>query len=245
MQIPSQPISRMIVDRDVCPYLPNRTSSMEFEFLAELSAADYSRRLARGWRRQGACLFRPVCRHCQECVSLRLSVEQFRPSRSQRRCLKLNADLRLVIREPTVTAQHLELFNTYHADMQRRRGWEFHEMTAVGYADGFLSARNSYAREFAYSLQNRLIAVGLVDCLNDCSSSIYFYHDPKLRPRGLGTYSLLCEVEMAKEAACKYHYLGYWVRDCPSMGYKSRFRPHELLHGTIIADDEQPLWEPR
>ncbi len=232
----------MIMERDACPYLPGRGSSMEFEFVAELTESDYARRLARGWRRQGVCLFRPVCRHCQECVSLRLPVRQFSPSRSQRRCLRDNADVQLEIGDPSVCLKRLDLFNRYHADMQQRRGWEFHELTAAAYVDGFLSARNQYAREFAYLEKGRLIAIGLVDCLTDCSSSIYFYHDPELRQRALGTYSLLREIDDAARAGRQYHYLGYWVRDCPSMAYKSRFGPHELLRGTMVDGGEKPEW---
>ncbi len=162
--------------------------------------------------------------------------------RSQQRCMRANADVRLEVREPSVDAAHLDLFNRYHADMQQRRGWEFQEMTAAGYVDGFLSARNKYAREFAYLEKGRLIAIGLVDCLAHCSSSIYFYHDPHFRQRGLGTYSLLREIDDAAREGRQYHYLGYWVRGCPSMAYKSRFGPHELLRGTMVDDGEEPDW---
>ena len=244
MQPPFQEIQRIVVDRDRCPYLPDRSSEMEFEFIVELSASLYQRRLARGWRRQGMCLFRPVCRHCQACVSLRLPVHRFSATRSQRRAMKRNAGLHLEVREPEVTPAHLDLFNHYHADMNSRRGWEYDTATASDYFEGFLSGRNEFAREFAYFEDRRLVAVGLVDCLDECASSIYFYHDPLLRHRSLGTYSLLREIEHARDEGRQYHYLGYWIRDCGSMEYKSRFGPHELLTGLVVDDDDRPEWRP-
>ena len=106
-----------------CSYLPAETSSLEYRYLIDISAAEFEGMLSRGWRRQGACFFRPACPRCTKCRSLRVDVNAFAPNKSQRRCLKRNEGVRLVVRRPRVTKEHLAVFNAYHADMHERRGW--------------------------------------------------------------------------------------------------------------------------
>jgi arginyl-tRNA--protein-N-Asp/Glu arginylyltransferase len=45
----------------------------------------------------------------------------------------------------------------------------------------------------------------------------------------------------ARQQSLRYHYLGYWVPNSPSMAYKAQYRPHELLVG-YPADTEEPRW---
>ena len=197
--------------------------------------------LRRGWRRQGACFFRPRCAACHRCRSLRVRVFDFQSSKSQRRALKANADLRLVIRTPRLTDAHLRLFDDYHADMHERRGWNSNRTSASEYAQTFLMGSFSFATEFAYYQARKLVAIGLVDVTDHALSSIYFYHDPALRHRGVGTYSVLQEIEYAKQSNREHLYLGYWIPENDSMKYKNRFWPHEILVAHV-NDDDQPEW---
>ena len=142
---------------------------------------------------------------------------------------------------PTISAEHLDIFNRYHADMHRRRGWRYERTTSLDYANSFLTGRFTFAHEFRYFRQGRLCGVGLVDITPHAASSVYFYHDPAWRPAGPGVYSLLAELAYAEQQQLDYLYLGYWIAECPSMSYKSRFGPHELL-ATYVDDDESPLW---
>lgn len=42
-----------------------------------------------------------------------------------------------------------------------------------------------------YWLDDRLIAVGVIDLLPSCVSSVYFFYDPEFRFLSLGTYGSL------------------------------------------------------
>ena len=53
---------------------------------------------------------------------------------------------------------------------------------------------------------------------------------------------MLAELRYAAEHRLDYHYLGYWIAQCPSMAYKSSYGPHQLLQ-RYVADDEEPQWE--
>jgi len=72
-----------------------------------------------------------------------------------------------------------------------------------------------------------LIGVGILDRIKDAVSSVYFYFDPGYAHYSPGTYSALREIELAKELGALYYYLGFYIRDCGSMSYKTRFRPCE------------------
>lgn len=226
-----------------CSYLPDETASLNYRYLLDISDVEFEGMLSRGWRRQGACFFRPGCPHCRKCRSLRLEVAAFTPTKSQRRCRKKNDDVRLVVRPPRLTIEHINLFNAWHTDMHERRGWDRSPTSPEEYAQTFLAGRFSFAREFAYFRDQRLVGIGLVDVTPQAMSSIYFYHHPDWRADGPGTYSALREIEYARDTGRKWLYLGYWIPENASMSYKNRFGPHEILD-RYVGDDEPPVWRP-
>ncbi len=225
-----------------CSYLPDETASLEYRYLNNLDEATYLKYLERGWRRFGRVVFRPQCPTCRGCRSLRIDVNQFTPTKSQRRCLARNSKIELRTQPATVTPAHIELFNAYHRDMHQRRNWPVHEITPAEYHAEFADSKVSFAWETLYFQEDRLLGVGLVDVLPNAMSSVYFYHDPAWRPLGPGSYSVLREIDWARKLEIPYLYLGYWIERCPSMSYKSRFAPHELIAASVDAG-ESPVWK--
>lgn len=214
---------------------------MEYRAILNLSGEEYDELLSRGWRRMGYTFFRPACPGCSSCLSLRLRVHSFAATKSQRRNLQRNSSVRVVVDNPSLSEEHLALWAAYHRFMREHRGWPESEITPRSYAESFLLGDFSFSREFRYYEGSRLIAVGLVDTTAISLSSIYFYHDPEYRSRGIGVYSVLKEIEHARENGLRFSYLGYWVKECQSMAYKAQFGPHQLLEG-YPADDAEPVW---
>lgn len=214
---------------------------MEYRIAWILTAQRYEQLLERGWRRFGRTLFRPRCSACAECRSLRVDLQNFAPSKSQRRNLRRNQHLTVRVARPEMTAAHLDLYNRYHADMHQRRDWPYTEITAAAYAESFLDGRFSFAREFRYFHGERLVAVGMVDMTDHVMSSVYFFHEPELRSSGLGTLSVLTEISEGHRLGLRWLYLGYFIPDCQSMNYKNRFHPHQLLQSSV-SDQESPEW---
>lgn len=233
---------RLIEQPRPCSYLPAQTASLEYRLITDLGAEDYRRLLTRGWRRHGMQVFRPACPACFECRSLRVDTLRFAPSNSQRRCLKRNSDVQVVTRPPSVSEEHIRLYNAWHADMALRKGWPHARTNAADYARGFLAGRADFAREMLYLRNGSLIGVGLVDLISDGLSSVYFFHDPDWRPLGPGVFSALHEIEYCRSTGRRWWYAGYWIAACPSMAYKADYVPHQLL-ARHVADDEEPLWE--
>lgn len=85
-----------------------------------------------------------------------------------------------------------------------------------------------------YRVDGRLIAVGVVDILPKCLSSVYLFWDPDYAFLSLGKYSAMQEINWVREnqAHCptlQYYYLGYYIHSCSKMRYKAAYRPSELL----------------
>ena len=224
-----------------CSYLPSEVCRLDYRLVPSLDDAKFADLLNRGWRRFGYQLFRPRCPMCARCRSLRVKAADFQPNKAQRRALAKNQDVRLEVRLASVSAAHVDLYNRYHGFMAAEKGWAEQTITQQEYAEHFLGGQFRFGFDFLYFLGANLVAVGLVDVTAQASSSAYFFHEPSLRERSLGTFSMLKELEYARERQIAYHYLGYWVPECESMRYKGTYRPMELLVG-YPGDDEEPAW---
>ena len=227
-----------------CPYLPDRLSRFEYRWTTDLSGEQLEALLERGWRRFGRSLFRPICQKCQECRSLRIILSEVQLTKSQRRCRNRNSDVRLIVQPPSVTDEHVRLYNNYHRDMHKRRGWPYQETSADDYYQSFVEGHFDFSREFLYVRDDQLIGVGLVDMTARVQSSVYFIHDPLWRSKGPGTFSVLSEIDIGRAADRDYLYMGYYIRDCESMSYKNRFRPHQFLRH-FVSESESPNWDLR
>jgi len=222
-------VFRFIAPSSRCGYLPQQTWQLEYEQVAAIIPAEYLERMRDGWRRFGDMLFRPQCPRCTACQSIRVLVERFRPSRSQRRTRRLNkGTVELRIGTPSVSRDKLDLYDRYHAFQSEEKGWPAHDpKDADEYARSFVA--NPFAtQEWCYYLGGRLIGVGYVDDLPGALSAIYFFHDPEERERSLGTWNVLSVIEEARCRRIPHVYLGYYVAGCRSMAYKARFAPNEV-----------------
>jgi arginine-tRNA-protein transferase len=215
-----------VTDPSACAYLPDQVWQLRYDVVERLTRGDYADRLRRGWRRFGAATFRPECPTCRQCQSLRVLVETFRPNRSQQRAWKANLhDVSLVIGRPTASNAHRSLYEKFHRQQSRDKGWPSPE---AGGAESFLD-HPFPTEEWRYTIDARLVGVGYVDSLSDALSAIYFYHDPDEHARSLGTYNVLSIIERARALGVPHVYLGYYVEGCRSLAYKAAFQPNEVL----------------
>lgn len=237
------PQKSFLLEASPCAYLPARYSRMEYAPFRHGDEELWEQLLEQGWRRFGSWMFRPRCGSCHECRSIRIPIATFKPSKSQRRTLSRNEDVTFEVTEASISDAHIQLYNRYHNFMAEQRGWPERGIDYEGYHESFLSGNSSTLFEFRYKRKDRLIGIGLVDIFPNCLSSGYFYHDPDWREDGPGTFSLLQELRFARERGMQYLYLGYWIRDCQSMQYKSNFGPAELLEDLIDPRSHRE-WKP-
>ena len=186
----------------------------------------YGQALDMGFRRSGAHIYRPRCPECQACQPLRIDVARFAPNRSQRRCLRRNADIGpLTISERPGDA-HFALYQRYvrhrHPDGGMDRGNRFD-------FDSFIRAEWSPTRFAELHLDGQLVAVAVTDLLEAGLSAVYTFFDPALETRGLGTLAILRQIEWARASRRRWLYLGFFIAGHPKMHYKCRFAPAEVL----------------
>jgi arginine-tRNA-protein transferase len=217
-----------------CSYLPGRQATSRGFVVGEMPGAVYHRFMDAGFRRSGKLVYQPVCRGCRACVPLRVPVESFKPSKSQRRCVRRNGDLSVGVDVPEATAEKFELYRRYTSEWHGRPAGFEDEAADEGWEtfESFLYDSPVETLEFCYrDAGGRLLAVGICDICPQALSSVYFYFDPAEAKRGLGTFGAVQEIEFARAQGMSHYYLGYWVLGCGAMEYKSSFRPCEILGG--------------
>lgn len=226
---------------DKCSYLADRNQTTHYKVIEECSATHCQELIERGYRRFGKMFFRPLCSSCDECKSIKIDVKNFEFSSSQRRVIKKAAKIKSYIQRPSISKLHLELFEKYHLFMKEKKGWDHTPSTAQGYYSSFVDGHNDFGYEVLYYLDEKLIGVDLIDILEDGVSSIYFYYDPDYEQYSLGKLSLYNQIMFANKNQKKWIYLGYYVKDCPSLSYKSHYKPYITLEGKPDINEE-PKW---
>jgi leucyl-tRNA---protein transferase len=230
-----------------CPYLPGRMERKVFANLAVDGAVNLNDSLTRsGFRRSQTIAYRPACKTCGACRSVRIDVAAFQMSKRWKRVLAKNAMLE---REPCHargTREQFRLLKRYLND--RHPGGGMTEMEIRDYA-GMVDA--SPVQTVVFEYRNRpapkpeddgsLQAAALTDVLRDGLSMVYSFYKPELGARSAGAFMVLDHIRLAAELGLPYVYLGYWVRGSEKMGYKSDFRPLQVFDGEswrALRDDE-------
>ncbi|MCR8825555.1 arginyltransferase [Pseudosulfitobacter koreensis] len=213
-----------------CPYLEGRMERKLFTALQGENAGRLNDSLShQGFRRSQNVLYRPSCTDCAACLSARINVAAFKPTKSQRRTQRRNADVSRRATSPWATEAQYDLFRHYldsrHADggMADMDVFEFAAM---------IEETPVRSRVIEYTGPDHdLIGTCLTDVLSDGLSMVYSFYTPDMPRNSLGTYLILDHIEIAREAGLPYVYLGYWVPGSQKMGYKSNFSGLEIYAG--------------
>ena len=209
-----------------CPYIP---SNIAHHYTTDpnllLSAPIYSSLIEMGFRRAGERIHRPNCKTCDQCVSLRIPVSQFTPNKSQRRVINKNQDLTSWVVKSPRHEDYIDLYEQYITSKHpESEGMQEAEDTF----DNFLFSRWSEAFAIEYrEPSNQLVCVSICDPVEHGWSAVYTFYDLEYAQRSLGTFSILTQIELLKDRKLDYLYLGYWIRDCKKMNYKTNFKPCE------------------
>lgn len=236
----SQPAKLFLSMPHACSYLEDRLATTAFlDPALALSRSDYSILVAKGFRRSGAIVYRPACRECSACVSVRIKAAKFKPNRSQRRCLRRNEDLVVTRVAADYYEEHFALYRRYQG--VRHCGGSMDNDDPVQYRQFLLTSQTEIAVYEIRDTAKKLMAVAVSDVLDDGLSAVYSFFDPKATWRGLGTYIILWQLNTLLQTRLEHLYLGYWIAECPKMSYKTRFQPIEVyINGhwqDLLSDD--------
>lgn len=212
-----------------CSYLPDQEASTVFvDPSATIDREIYTYLSEKGYRRSGSFLYKPDCPNCQACISLRIPVKDYRFSRSEKRVLKRNEDLDVYTSSHIFTEKFYRLYADYIC--VRHSDGDMYPPSLEQYQSFLKNGFNS-TEYFVFQKDEEIKAVAVVDILANGLSAIYTFYDPFDQHRSLGTLAVLWQIQQAKALELDYVYLGYWVKDCEKMRYKSRFRPAEIYFG--------------
>jgi arginine-tRNA-protein transferase len=179
-----------------------------------------------GYRRSGAHLYRPDCDFCQACISCRVPVAEFQFNRSQRRILRRNESLRVVEKSDLTDYIAYDLYQRYIN--QRHLDGDMFPASLEQY-QAFIKTKMFDTRFFLFYEQEELLAVSVVDFLEQGLSAVYTFFDPDQGQRSLGNFAILWQIKTCQKLGLPYVFLGYWIKGCGKMEYKSKFRPLEML----------------
>lgn len=214
-----------------CSYLDDREATTLFvDPTADIDSGAYARLSELGFRRSGTHLYRPHCKDCTACIPARIPVALFEPSRSQRRVLKTNSDLDIELVSDISSDDYFELYSRYIS--ARHQDGDMFPPTRDQY-DSFLNCEWQSTRFAVFRDQGQLLAVAVLDEMENGLSAVYTFFDPDEPRRGLGRFAILWQIEYAQTLQLPAVYLGYWIKQCAKMSYKSEYRPLELY----IKDD--------
>ncbi|MEW6132917.1 MAG: arginyltransferase [Pseudomonadota bacterium] len=210
-----------------CSYLQEREARSQVAAPAHLiDQRAYSRLIREGFRRSGHYTYRPHCHGCRQCVPVRVEVARFLPSRSQKRNFRSNQALTARILPLEFHDEHYALYRRYQR--MRHAGGGMDRDDSGQYSQFLLSSHvDTSLVEFRDG--DRLVMVAVVDRVDDGLSAVYTFFDPELEKRGLGTYAVLWQIELARSLGLPHVYLGYWIRESRKMAYKTNYRPLQGL----------------
>ena len=221
-----------------CPYLGGRLERKLFTHLTKDKPEFLVDNLLRGgFRRSQNIAYMPYCDNCSACVSVRIVVDEFIPTKSMRRIWKRNQDIESLRLPPEPTSEQYSVFRSYidarHSDggMSDMSVLDYSVMVEDTAVDTFITEYRTRPRtEKADPKQSpHLWAVCLSDRLSDGISLVYSFFEPETQSRSFGSYMILEHIEYARTLGLPYVYLGYWINGSRKMDYKTRFQPQEHL----------------
>lgn len=208
-----------------CPYIEGNSFIQRYSVLKDLGEEDFEFMLTNGWRHFGYYFFMPNCSECDKCTPVRTDVNSFSPTKSQRRNRNRNS------KEVFVEFKELSYSDEIYEVYKKHSKVKFNqESNKKQFKESFFSdALSGNSKMSLYSINGKLVGVGFIDLSRDGLSSVYFCYDTDYSSMGLGVYSVIKEIEYAKELDKNYYYLGYYIQGNRSMEYKIKYTPCEYL----------------
>jgi arginine-tRNA-protein transferase len=184
--------------------------------------------LADGWRHFGEHFFRyNIGFHENELrrvLPLRVRLANFAKSKSQRRIIKRNQDLQIVIRPIEITREKETLFEAHKKRFTHSVPDSLYDFLSLAPAEVPCEAL-----EFCVYETDKLLAASFLDVGVRAVSGVYAMFDAREKSRSLGIYTMLLVINYALENDKTFYYPGYAYEGNSFYDYKKRFSALEVF----------------
>jgi len=181
--------------------------------------------IEKGFRRSGQYIYKPSCKSCTACIPIRLPVQKFLFSKTQKRIYKKHEYFKVQEVPLTFKQKHFDLYLKYQ---NKRHSYINNDQNNLDDYNDFLIKSNVKSKLIEFWDGDLLKIVSIVDIVSDGISAVYTFYDPDDEKVSYGTYSIIWLINWCKAQQLKYMYLGYWIGECNKMKYKTNFKPYEL-----------------
>jgi leucyl-tRNA---protein transferase len=185
----------------------------------------------RGWRHFGPIFYRYkealTASGLRHVLPLRIDVDAFTPSKSQRRVLRKNSDIEIRVKQAQLDEERQRLF-----DLHKRRFAENVPNSLEDFLGPAPQAGPCLTVEVGGYLQGKLVAASYLDVGMNSVSSVYAFFHPDHDRRCLGTATMMWEIIVARRSKKHWHYPGYCYIEPSGYDYKRRFHPMQCYDWT-------------
>ena len=240
-ELPLQKLQFYVTTPYTCGYIAkNMAQSLIATPYSMVDADVYSELIKQGFRRSGKFAYRPHCEKCIKCVPVRLILDKFLPTRSQKRAAKQHADLTVNIIPLAFHQTHFELYANYQALRHTEETLDNNQNTnEENQYRQFICQSNveSVMVEFR-DVQNQVKIVSIIDIIADGTSAVYTFYNATEKKTSYGTYAIMWLANWTKDPKLPHLYLGYWIQENQKMAYKEKFTTQEkLIDGEWVESD--------
>lgn len=215
-------------DNHPCSYLDQEAATQFIDPEHDIGDNLLSHLIQKGFWRSGPYVFKPDCLQCSSCLPIRIPVQDYLFSKNNRRTIKaldaititetkdINIDALYPLYERYINERHPEgdMFPPSKAQFQN-----------------FLTLASKRAKLVLFHQQETLVMVALMEETTDAYLALYTFYEPHYKPISLGHAAILWQILYSQVHQKTYLYLGYWIKNCQKMRYKSRYQPAEVRLG--------------
>ncbi|MGV3658684.1 MAG: GNAT family N-acetyltransferase [Prosthecobacter sp.] len=185
---------------------------------------------AGGWRHFGRYFFRYSSQPgehggVQTITPLRITLASFSCSKSQRRVLNKNADLRHEVVPAVINDEMRAMFQRHKGRFTYNVPDSLETFLGPDPATGPCECRMVRVLD----ADGRLRAASFFDAGRESASSVYGFFDPDESHRSLGIFTMLLEIQHCQEQGLKWIYPGYATKEPSPYDYKKQFRATQWL----------------
>ncbi len=197
------------------------------EFYADsVTPTQHDMLLAGGWRHFGSHFFRYNLgiydNEIRLVLPLRIRLQVFQLSKSQRRVLRRNDDAEVSIAPVTLHEETLDLFERHKRRFKKGEPDTIYDFLAR-------DSEPVEVLELKVRRSGHLIAASFFDVGAVSISSIYGIFDPEETAGSLGIFTMLNEIEYAAATGRSLYYHGYAYEGSSFYDYKKRFSALEMF----------------